>query len=122
VAGRGPVGWPRDLPPPGTDEFDAKVTGWLLDRGPADLRSSALRTWPIALARYLARIIDGELEATRNAYATARVDLGRALSPDQLTQVQAALEAEGARLLQVQREVALVEQALARTGDVRPLD
>ena len=107
-----PPGWPRDLPPAGTDEFQAKVTGWLLDRGPADLRSSALRQWPLALARYLAHVTAAELDGTRRAYSMARVDLGSALAPDELTAVQAALEAEGARLLQVQREVELVETAL----------
>ncbi len=107
-----PAGWPRDLPPAGTDEFDAKVTGWLLDRGPADLRSSALRRWPLALARYLAHMTAADLDGTRRAYAMARVELGTALAADELTAVQAALEAEGARLLQVQREVSLVEDAL----------
>jgi hypothetical protein len=108
----GPIGWPKDLAPPGSDEFAAKVTGWLLDRGPADLRASALRTWPIALAYYVGHVIEGELEATRRSYASARLDLGRYLEPAELTAVQAGLEAEGARLLQVQREVALVAQAL----------
>jgi len=107
-----PAGWPKDLPPGGTEEFDAKVTGWLLDRGPADLRSSALRRWPIALARYLAHVTAGDLEGTRRAYAMARVELGSVLSADELAAVQAALEIEGARLLQVQREVGLVEEAL----------
>ena len=110
-----PAGWPRDLAPAGTDEFDAKVTGWLLDRGPADLRSSELRKWPLALARYLAHVTAADLEGTRRAYAMARVELGNALAADELTAVQAALEAEGARLLQVQREVVLVEAAL-RSG------
>ena len=53
-----------------------------------------------------------DLEGTRRAYAMARVELGNALAADELTAVQAALEAEGARLLQVQREVELVEAAL----------
>ena len=39
MTGRAPAGWPRDLPPPGTDEYEARVCGWLLDRGPADLRA-----------------------------------------------------------------------------------
>jgi hypothetical protein len=107
-----PTGWPRDLPPPGTQEFEAKVTGWLLDRGPADVRGSALRQFPVALSAYLAHVIDAELEGTRRAYASARVSLGGRLSPDQLTAVQSALEAEGARLLHVQRELRLVDEVL----------
>jgi len=109
-----PPGWPRDLPPPVTEEFSAKVTGWLLDRGPADLRLSPLRHYPVALARFVAHVIEGQLEGTRRAYALARVELGEALPPAGISIVQSALEAEGARLLTVQREVALVEEFLRK--------
>jgi hypothetical protein len=114
MARSGPVGWPRDLPPPLTEEFDAKVTGWLLDRGPADLRLSPIRQWPVALARLISHLVDADLEGTRRAYASARVELAGHLGADQVAAVQSALEAEGARLLTVQREVALVEEALRR--------
>jgi hypothetical protein len=109
-----PIGWPRDLPPPGTEEFSAKVTGWLLDRGPADLRLSTIRQFPLALVRLLSHLVEAELEGTRRAYANARVELGDALDAAQISTVQAALEAEGARLLNVQRELGLVEEALRR--------
>ena len=111
-----PAGWPRDLPPAGTDEFDAKVCGWLLDRGPADLRGSRVRTMPIALARIVAHTVDASLEGMRAAYASARVELGDVLPPDEVAAAQAAIEAEGARLLQVQREVRLVEDILRRAA------
>lgn len=107
-----PVGWPADLPPPGSDEFAARVTGWLLDRGSADLRTSALRQYPVALARVTARGVAAQLDGVRGAYASARVELGEYLTPEQVDRVQAALEAEGARLLTAQREIALVEEAL----------
>jgi hypothetical protein len=114
VARRGPTGWPRDLPPAGTAEFDENVVAWLLDRGPADLRVSPIRHFPVALARLVSRLVDSSLDGTRGAYASARVELGEHLSPDGLATVQAALESEGARLLQIQREVALVEDVLRR--------
>ena len=107
-----PPGWPRDLPPPVTEEFRAKVTGWLLDRGPADLRVSPLRNYPVALSRVVAHVVEGQLAGTRRAYAQARVELGESLTPAEIGVVQSALEAEGARLLTVQREVALVEEFL----------
>lgn len=116
MVARGPVGWPRDLPPPGTDEFDGRVVAWLLDRGPADLRLSPIRHHPVALARLIARLVDAGLDGTRGAYASARVELGEYLAPDEVATVQSALESEGARLLQVRREVALVEDALHRSG------
>lgn len=119
MAPRGSAGWPRDLPPPGTAEFDGKVVGWLLDRGPADLRLSPIRHHPIALARLVARLVDAELDGVRGAYASARVELGEYLTAAELGSVQSALESEGARLLQNQREVALVEDVLRQAGSVR---
>ncbi len=115
----GPPGWPHDLPPRGTAEFDERVVGWLLDRAPADVRGSALRQFPIALVRVVAHVIAGELDGIRNAYSTARGELGEHLAADELATVQAALEAEGARLLAVQREVGLVEEALVLQARTR---
>jgi hypothetical protein len=120
LAGRAPTGWPRDLPPPGTDEFDARVCGWLLDRGPADLRLSTVRAMPLALARIVTHFVDASLVGMRAAYASARSELGEWLPPDQISVTQSALEAEGAKLLQTQREVRLVEEALRRSANVRP--
>ena len=120
MAGRAPAGWPRDLPPPGTDEFDERVCGWLLDRGPADLRLSAVRGMPLALARIVSHFIDASLVGMRAAYANARTELGDWLPPDQVAATQSALEAEGAKLLQAQREVGLVEDALRRV-QARPI-
>ncbi|CAB4931013.1 MAG: hypothetical protein F2840_01245 [Actinobacteria bacterium] len=107
-----PPGWPRGLPPGGTPEFDERVVGWLLDQGPADLRTSELRHLPLALATYLEHHIDGCLEGARRAYGQARTDLGSAMPADELARAQRALESEGARLLQVQREVRLVLVAM----------
>ena len=116
-----PPGWPRDLPPPVTDEFAAKVTGWLLDRGPSDLRLSPLRNYPVALARVVSHVIEGQLAGTRRAYAQARVELSGALAPADISVVQSALEAEGARLLAVQRELVLVEEALVHIRPFNPV-
>lgn len=119
MAARAPVGWPRDLPPPGTVEFAEKATSWLLDVGPAELRTSPVRSLPLALARIVAHHVDACLEGTRRAYATARVELGDVLPPDLIAVVQAALEAEGARLLVVQRQVRLVEDSLRQAAPRR---
>ena len=105
-------GWPADLPDIGQVEFDERVVGWLLDRGPADLRTSPLRRTPLALAAYLEHHVDACLSGARTAYARARADLGDRLEPATVAEVQQALEAQGARLLLVQREVRLVARAL----------
>lgn len=109
-----PPGWPRDLPPAGSTAFDAKVVGWLLDRGPAELRGSDLRLVPIALARVVAQCVDAQVDALREAYRTVRADLGSSLHPEELALVQRALEAQGAILLATAREVHLVEAAVRR--------
>ena len=107
-----PPGWPRDLPPAETAAFDERVVPWLLDRLPGDIRASALRRHPVALATYAMHHLDGCLVGARSAYARARVELGETLGPAILADVLAALEAEGARLLQSRRESALVLAAL----------
>jgi hypothetical protein len=107
-----PPGWPVDLPAVAQPEFAQRVVGWLLDRGPADLRTSPLRRTPLALAAYVRQHIDACLAGARTAYSRARAELAGLLEPAELEQVQQALAAEGARLLQVQREVRLVEAAL----------
>jgi hypothetical protein len=107
-----PPGWPRGLPPGGTPDFEERVTGWLLDQGPADLRTSALRHLPMALATYLDHHIEGCLSGARRAYAQARTELGDMMPPDQLSRAQRAFESEGARLLHVQREIRLVVEVL----------
>ena len=111
-----PTGWPRDLPPPGTEEFRAAVVDWLLDRGPGELRTSTLRMLPLALATYLEHHLQACLEAARRTYAQARTELAM-LAPDAITRAQQGLEAEGARLLKSSREVGLVLDELRRASD-----
>lgn len=106
-----PVGWPPDLPAPQDPEFGERVVGWLLDRGPAELRTSALRSQPVVLAYVIKNHTEATLAGARSAYARLRTDLGDVLDPAQIDGALQALEAEGARLLQVRREVDLVVQA-----------
>ncbi len=107
-----PPGWPKDLPPTGTSEFDDRVVLWLLDRSPADLRTSTLRSMPLALCCVVAHSLEGLLAGIRNAYRSARTELADEISPSDLQTLQQALEAQGARIAAVRREVALVESAL----------
>ena len=104
------AGWPADLPPAGTQEFDERVVGWLLDRGPADLRGSGLAAEPAALGYVVVRHCAGAVESLRQAYAQARADLG--LPPERLQVAQQAMERAGALLAQQEREVALVYRAI----------
>jgi hypothetical protein len=86
---------------------------WLLDAGPPELRGyPALRAHPAALARVVGHHVDATLDGARRAYAGARRELADVAGPEVVADVLAVLEREGARLVALQREVALVEEAL----------
>ena len=87
---------------------------WLFDLCPADYRAhEVLRRHPVVLARFTAHHVAGQLAGARSAYAGARRELGDAVDPAVLGDALRALEAEGARLARAEREVELVEAALA---------
>ena len=106
------VGWPQDLVPVVAPDFLERVIGWLLDRGPADLRTSPLRSYPLALAYLVEHHLEADVQAIREAYRHARAELGEHVSAAELTVIQQALEAQGALALATRREVALVRQAV----------
>lgn len=111
---RSPAGWPAEVPPPGSPEFPERVVGWLLDQGPACLRTSALRAHPASLAAAVDQIIEGEIEGLRRAYSTTRSDLRGTSAEPATDAILAGLEAAGAALLQVRREVQSVRAALGQ--------
>jgi hypothetical protein len=84
---------------------------WLLDQAPAEYRTyPLLRRHPVVLGWLVAQHVDGMVESTRSAYRVARQDLGEQGQP--VAAVLELLEAEGARLLALQRSVHLVADAL----------
>ena len=87
---------------------------WLLDLGPASWREhAAIREHPVVLAFLARHEVSGRIEAARTAYSVARQELGGRVAAGEVAQLLAVLEAEGAGLLALQREVALVEEALS---------
>jgi hypothetical protein len=111
------AGWPQDLVPVVAPDFLDRAISWLLDRGPADLRTSALRSYPIALAYLVEHHCEADVQATREAYRHARAELGCHVSAAELTVIQQALEAQGARALATRREVALVREAVEQVTE-----
>ena len=108
-----PAGWPAGLPEPDDPEFGQRAISWLLDLGPAEWRQSpVLREQPLALAFRARYDVDARVEGARAAYAAARAELSEAVEAPVVGALLASLEAEGARLVALQREVALVEEAL----------
>ena len=108
-----PPGWPDRLADPDDPEFAPAAIAWLLDQGPGEWRSlPGLRDSPAALA-YRARCeVRGRLDAARAAYSGLRRELAEDLPADEIDAALAALEAEGAGLLALEREVDLVAEAL----------
>jgi len=105
-------GWPHDLVPPDHAEFLDNSVKWLLDQGPPELRQSPLRLYPLALAMYVESFIAGAIEGVRRGYSKTRVNLSGSLEAAQVEIVQQALASEGARLVALSREIALVAEAL----------
>lgn len=111
-----PPGWPKGLAPPGTDEFDDRVVGWLLDLAPPEFRGhEVFRRHPLVLAWAVQHYVDAALQASRAAYASARAELSSSIAPEVVTDTLRALEFEGVRLATAHRQVAMVREALAGT-------
>lgn len=98
--------------PPDHEDFTGEAVKWLLDQGPADLRTSPLRGFPLALALYLESFTAGALEGSRLGYSQTRTKLEGTLQAFDLEIVQQALAAQGARMVALQREISLVVEGL----------
>jgi len=108
-----PPGWPAEVAPPGTPDWERSATGWLFDLCPPDYRAhEVLRRHPVVLARFAVHHVQAGIEAARQGLGTARADLRDVADPETVAAAVAAYEREGARLLAAARAVDLVEQAL----------
>ena len=113
VPSRLPEGWPVEVPPPGSDDFESTAVAWLFDLVPADYRlHQVLRRYPVVLARMAHQHVDACLLAARDGYRTARHDLRQAVPQHGVEAVLEAYRHEGRRLAAAAKGVALVERAL----------
>jgi len=108
-----PPGWPREVRPPDTSDWEGTATNWLLDLCPPDYRRYAgLRRHVVVLARFAVLHVEANQAACRRGLSEARADLGQVA---ELAVVEAAVQTfhlEDARLVAVRRAVGLVEEAL----------
>jgi hypothetical protein len=113
VNAHAPAGWPHGVPPADTPGWERRAVGWLLDHCPPDYRAYVgWRKNPVALA-WLARChLDGQITAMREAYRTARVELGPHVTPEALAEIISQIETEGLRLRAARRGAELIHQAL----------
>ena len=116
-----PPGWPREVRPSGTPDWERSAVAWLLDLCPPDYRGhSVLARYPIALARVASHHVAASIEGCHRTLGTARAELGGpgGLSVQVVEQVIEAVETERARLLAAARAVDLIEHALRGRGFV----
>ncbi len=113
-----PPGWPREVPPPDAPGWEQRASGWLFDLLPGEYRQyDVLRRYPVLLARFAADHVAGTLEAARLGWRTLRADTsgrgsGVEVPAHAVTAAMQAYEREGARMAVLQREVAMVREAL----------
>ncbi|WP_028646658.1 hypothetical protein [Nocardiopsis sp. CNT312] len=110
--------WPTGVHPPGADSFEQTALVWLFDHVPADYRlHGVLRRHPVALSRLAHQYVSAALEAAREGYRTARVDLREYLPPHALDQVMNAYRDEGRRMAALLRSVEAVDAELRAAAD-----
>ncbi|QXJ20717.1 hypothetical protein AGRA3207_001480 [Actinomadura graeca] len=108
-----PPGWPAQVHPPGTDRFEDTAMAWLLELVPPEYRRyGVLRRYPIILARMARHHVTASVEAAREGFRTARVDLGDVVPPHGIEAVLETYRREGARLVALLEGIELVETAL----------
>ena len=108
-----PAGWPPQVRPPDAPGWERTAVAWLLDLCPPEYRGYGVVTrQPVVLAWLAGHHLEGQLQATRRALATARADLSGAVPPPALRETLEAVEEELARVVAAQRALGLVAQAL----------
>jgi len=108
-----PPGWPVEVRPPDTPDWERTAVAWLFDLCPPDYRAhEVLRRHPAVLARFATHHVQAGIEAARRGLGTARDELREVATPETVAAAVAAYEREGARLVVTARAVGLVEDAL----------
>lgn len=110
---RVPPGWPAQVRPAGSPDWQSSALAWLLDQCPAEYRGyPVLGRHPAALVHLAGPHVDAQVQANRRALATARTGLRGDLPPAALAEVVEVLEIEQIRLQSVARGLTLVGEAL----------
>jgi hypothetical protein len=118
-----PKGWPEAVQPPGSPGWEQSAAKWLWEQVPGEWRRyHVLIKNPLMLARDARYLVEGYLQAMREAYRRARVDLADHFEPHQIEERLKAYAEEGARLTALSRQTQLVEDALTGVRWVPRMD
>ena len=107
-----PPGWPPEVNPPGSEDWETTASAWLLDLVPEYRQHAAVRQHPVVLAFIARHQISGAVQGARQGYRTTRTELGEFAPPHVIDAALRACRAEGQRLAATANAVNLVERAL----------
>lgn len=108
-----PPGWPPEVNPPWTPEWERSATAWLFDQCPGDYRGyDVLRRHPVVLARFAATALDAAVAAAESGLHSVRSELRDRVAPDTVEAAVATYEQERHRARKARQAVDLVERAL----------
>jgi hypothetical protein len=116
-----PLGWPPEVHPPESEDFEASAVAWLMGILPPGYREhKRVHRYPAGMAAIARHHAEACLEGARQGYRAIRAELGGRLPAGDVDEVLAAYRAEGARLVTTARGVELVERALH--GEIRVIN
>ena len=88
-----PPGWPEEVRPPDTPDWERTATAWLFDLCPPDYRRhEVLLRHPVVLARFAAHHVHSGVEAARRGLATVRDELRDVADPETVTAAYDAMK------------------------------
>jgi hypothetical protein len=108
-----PPGWPEQVRPPGSPDWERSALAWLFDQCPPDYRAyDVLRRHPLVLARFAAGAVDAAVAAADAGLRTIRAELSGRVPPETVEAAVGAYERERHRMRAVRHAVDVVERAL----------
>src|SRR5215813_9787011 len=96
--GNVPTGWPDQVSPPGTPDWEASAVAWLLDLIPEYRQHATVRRHPVVLTFIARHVIDGATEGARHGYRTTRSEPGELVPPHVVDAALKVWRPEGRRM------------------------